>query len=62
MRDAEVFRYGGNISLIVRKKRIDLPKLGYDKGDIEMLRPFLPKRFQHGLDGSRIEIARYRLG
>lgn len=62
MRDAEVFRYGGNISLIVRKKKIELPRLGYDKGDIEMLQPFLPRGFRHGLDGSRIEIARHRLG
>jgi hypothetical protein len=27
-----------------------------------MLQPFLPKGFRHGLDGSRIEIARHPLG
>ena len=43
MSEAEVFRYGGNITMIVRKKTIDLPKLGYDKGDIEMLQPFIDR-------------------
>ena len=62
MRNAEVFRYGGNITMLVRKKSITLPDLGYCKGDIEMLQPFLPKGFHHGLDVSRIEIARHPIG
>jgi len=59
MRDAEVFRYGGNITMIVRKKSVEIPALGYCKGDIEMLQPYLPKGFRHGLDGSRIELLRH---
>ncbi len=61
MRDVEIFKYGGNITLIARKAPFDLPQLGYCKGDVEMLSPYLPDGFFHGIDGSRIEIAKHPL-
>ena len=61
MSEAEVFRYGNNITMIVRKKPASLPNLGFDKGDIDLLLPLLPKGFRQGLDGSRIEILRNSL-
>lgn len=62
MTDAEVFKYGGNITMIVRKKSIKLPDIGYCKGDVELLQPYLPDGFHHGIDGSRIEIAHHKIG
>jgi SAM-dependent methyltransferase len=43
--EAMVKTYGYNISVIVRKKMIDLPdNLHYDSGDIEKLAQFFPKQ------------------
>jgi len=42
-REARVLKYGYNISVIVRKRTIQLPPdLAYDAGDIRKLRPYLP--------------------
>jgi SAM-dependent methyltransferase len=42
-RDARLLKYGYNISVIVRKRTIQLPRdLAYDAGDIRKLRPYLP--------------------
>lgn len=42
--EASVYRYGYNISVIVRKKTIHvLDKITYDKGDIRRLSPYWPK-------------------
>jgi hypothetical protein len=35
-------KYDYNISAIVTKRSIDLPKLVWDSGDIDTLRPYLP--------------------
>ncbi|WP_378949636.1 class I SAM-dependent methyltransferase [Mesorhizobium sp. ANAO-SY3R2] len=54
-RHAEFFKYGYNITLIIRKKEIELPEnMSFDIGDIEMLSEFFPAGFYHGIDGSRI--------
>ena len=47
-RHAMVKRYGYNISLIVQKRPIRLPKLKNDYGDIEALNPFFPVDIKHG--------------
>lgn len=42
--EAEVMRYGYNISVIVKNKTIDVSKeLSFDAGDIRIIRPYLPK-------------------
>lgn len=43
--NAKILSYGYNISVIVQKKRSDtaLPNLGYDVGDIRLIKSFLPK-------------------
>jgi len=41
-RDAKILQYGYNISLILRKRRANLPELAYDKGDIERLLEYFP--------------------
>jgi SAM-dependent methyltransferase len=40
--EASVLRYGYNASVIVRKRTIELPALGFDMGDIRKIRKFLP--------------------
>lgn len=41
-----------NISVIVRKRKVDLPSLRMDKGDIESLARFFPLPVEHGFDGN----------
>lgn len=41
-RDAMINRYGYNISLLVRKRSIELPQLHYDSGDIDRLAAYFP--------------------
>lgn len=41
-----------NISVIVRKRKADLPALRMDKGDIEYLARFFPLPVEHGFDGN----------
>ena len=52
--NAKVLAYGYNISIIVQKKRKVpvIPSLGYDVGDIRLIKPFLPqlKYFSSELD------------
>ncbi len=48
---AWVKNYGYNISLVVRKKKADLPELNYDFGDIDKLSKFFPFKAVHGFDG-----------
>ncbi len=45
---ATVMEYGYNISVIVGKRKAELPKLKMDFGDIELLAPFFPFQVQHG--------------
>lgn len=51
---SRVKTYGYNISVIVRKRPVTLPKLKMDFGDIETLAPFFPMPVVNGFDG-RIE-------
>lgn len=48
---AMVKTYGYNISVIVQKKKADLPELNYDRGDIEKLATFFPLPVYQGFDG-----------
>ena len=52
--NAKILAYGYNISIIVQKKRkvSVIPSLGYDVGDIRLIKPFLPqlKYFSSELD------------
>ena len=41
-------RYDYNISAIIQKKAVSLPKLKMDFGDIETLRDYLPQGVKHG--------------
>jgi SAM-dependent methyltransferase len=48
--------YGYNISVIVRLRRIALPPLRHDAGDIERLAPYFPLPVKQGFDGRIAEI------
>lgn len=49
--DAIVMNYGYNITVIVRKRPIDLPELDFDAGDIDRLALFFPEGCSEGFDG-----------
>jgi len=51
---ASVKCYGYNISVIVEKKSITLPKLYHDVGDIELLSQWFPITVKQGFDGNNI--------
>jgi len=53
---ANVKSYGYNISVIVRKCPVILPKLKMDYGDIEKLSKYFPFEAKHGFDGNIKEI------
>ena len=40
--DAQVKRYGYNISVVVKKKTFEVPQLKYDNGDIKTLSAYFP--------------------
>jgi SAM-dependent methyltransferase len=44
-----------NISVLVRKKKAELPELEYDSGDIEKLAKFFPMDVVQGFDGQLLE-------
>lgn len=44
--EAMIRSYGYNISVILKKKYIDLPELVYDKGDLRTLRDFFPSEIR----------------
>ena len=49
-RNAAVLRYGYNISVLVRKEVITLPKMKYDYGDLTALKGFFPIELEWGID------------
>lgn len=49
--EAAVKSYGYNVSVIVRKRGIELPALAMDEGDIERLARFFPLPVAQGFDG-----------
>jgi hypothetical protein len=48
-------RYGYNISAIVHNRRITLPALRNDSGDLEILKPYLPAWLRDGVNGDIAE-------
>tara|TARA_R110000751_G_scaffold291454_1_gene398440 strand:+ start:19 stop:633 length:615 start_codon:yes stop_codon:yes gene_type:complete len=52
--EASILCYGYNISIILKKKRIDIPNnLSYDIGDIEKMKRFFPNNYDYqGFDGN----------
>lgn len=55
-RDAKVWTYGYNISLIVRKKKANIPPLSNGRGDIERLSELFPVPVRHGFNGAEYEV------
>jgi SAM-dependent methyltransferase len=49
--EAKIFQYDGNICLLVKVKSIELPRLNYDIGDIELLSSFFPNEPSDGFNG-----------
>lgn len=56
---AAVKAYGYNVSVIVRKRMIELPPLAMDEGDIERLAAFFPVPVKQDFDG-RIQEANWQ--
>lgn len=54
--EAAVKSYGYNISVIVRKKKAELPELRMDSGDILRLSDFFPLEVGEGFDGQIMEV------
>lgn len=50
-KEAKVFQYDGNICLLVKATKIQLPKLNYDIGDIALLSGFFPSPVEEGFNG-----------
>lgn len=50
-RDCSVKQYGYNISIIAQAEEFELPELGYDSEDIELLKPWLPSFAKQGFNG-----------
>jgi SAM-dependent methyltransferase len=48
---AKVRTEGYNISVVVKKKSFDMPRLNYDFGDIETLSRYFPFKARQGFDG-----------
>lgn len=56
-RRAAILRYSYNISCIIEKRSIVLPKdLNYDYGDIEKLSMYLPQGLAEGFNGDIYEL------
>ena len=49
--EAQVMTYGYNISVVVEKKKAELPELRMDHGDIELLARFFPCDAKQGFNG-----------
>jgi len=49
--EASVIQYDYDVSVIVKKKKAELPKLNYDFGDIEKLEKFFPMHVYQGFNG-----------
>lgn len=52
--DAVIMNYGYNISVLVRRRDVELPELDYDSGDINRLAPFFPPDCAERFDGRMI--------
>ena len=50
-RDAKIKTYNYNISVIVKHRRIELPPLNHDNGDIDSLAQFFPLPVAQGFNG-----------
>jgi len=48
---AKVFQYDGNICLLTKVKRVQLPKLAFDIGDLDTLAQYFPLPVQEGFNG-----------
>lgn len=53
--EAAMLEYGYNISVVVKKKSIVLPKLKYDRGDIETLAKYFPVPVKQNTNGFRFK-------
>lgn len=49
--NAKVFQYDGNICFFGKVKKVTLPKLNYDVGDIELLSKYFPNSPSDGFNG-----------
>lgn len=49
--DIRLHKYGYNISAILTKRSVELPRLIWDSGDIDTLQPFLPAFLHNNANG-----------
>lgn len=49
--NVSVLSYGYNISVVVKKKTINVPELVYDKGDVDKISRYLPGGLKEGFNG-----------
>lgn len=52
---ASIKKYGYNITVIAQAQQFDLPRLNYDNGDINTLKPWLPEFCSEGFNGDITE-------
>ena len=49
--EAKLFQYDGNICLLAKVTKFNIPKLNYDIGDIEILSNYFPFKVSEGFNG-----------
>lgn len=54
--DAKVFHYDGNVCLVVSVKKIELPKISYDYGDLDALSHLFPNEVAEGFNGDFMQV------
>lgn len=52
---AKVFQYDGNICLLMKVQKINLPELLFDIGDIDKLQSYFPLNVQEGFNGDLMQ-------
>lgn len=55
-REAKVLTEGYNISVVVKKRSFNRPRLKFDYGDIETLSRYFPFKAKHGFDGRILSV------
>jgi hypothetical protein len=54
-KNCSIKKYKYNISIIAKAAVFEIPKLNYDSGDINLLKPWLPNFCEEGFDGDTDE-------
>lgn len=54
--EAQLFQYDGNICILIRVRKISLPRLNYDIGDLDLLAQYFPFAVEEGANGDVMNV------